>query len=169
MCCKDIGMELGASKCSTLFITRGKRSHSDGIVLLDEECIWETDGSKEQGPKEMKEKVKTTYLKRLKLVLKSKLNSRNLMNGINTWAVGVARYSAGIVNWTKDEIDMLDRKMRKTLTMHGALHPKANFTRMYMKRKIGRRGLTSISDYANGEQRSIMKRRMKFPQISNEG
>ena len=41
--------------------------------------------------KEMKENVKTTYLKRLKLVLKSKLNSRNLINAINTWAVAVVR------------------------------------------------------------------------------
>ena len=165
MCCKDIGMEFGVSKCATLVMKRGKRAHSDGIVLSDEECILETDdgGYKYLGilelddimHKEMKEKVKTTYLKRLKLVLKSKLNSRNLINAINTWAVAVVRYSAGIVNWTKDEIDLLDRKTRKTLTMHGALHPKANVSRLYMKRKIGGRGLISISDCVYGEQRSI--------------
>lgn len=142
-------MEFGVSKCATLVMKRGKRAHSDGIILSDEECILETDngGYKYLGilelddimHKEMKEKVKTTYLKRLKLILKSKLNSRNLINAINTWAVSVVRYSAGIVNWTKDEIDMLDRKTRKTLTMHRALHPKAYVSRFYMKRKIGGR------------------------------
>ena len=99
-----------------------KRSHSDGIVLSDEECILEADGGyKYLGilelddimHKEMKEKVKTTYLKRLKLVLKSKLNSTNLINAINTWAVAVVPYSPGIGNRMKDEIDMLDRKREK--------------------------------------------------------
>ena len=51
-----------------------------------------------------------TYLKKLKLLLESKLNSRNFTNAINAWTVAVVCYSAGIVNWTKDEIDMLDRK-----------------------------------------------------------
>ena len=89
-------------------------------------------------------------------MLKYKLNSRNLINRINTWAAAIVRYSAGMVNWTKDEIDtLLDRKIRKTLTMYGALHPKANITRLYMKRKIGGRGLISISDCVNGEQRTV--------------
>ena len=165
MCCKDIAMEFVVSKCATLVMKKGKRSHSDGIVLSDEECILETDdgGYKYLGILELydimhkakKERVKTTYLKSLKPVLKSKINSRNLINGINTWAVAEVPYSAGIVNWTKDEIDMLDRKTRKTLTMHGALHTKANVSRLYMKRKSGGRGLIGISDCVNGEQRSI--------------
>ena len=129
MCCKDIGMEFGVSKCPTLVMKRGKRARSDGIVLSNEECILEADdnGYKYLGilelddimHKEMKEKVKTTYLKRLKLALKSKLDSRNLINGINTWAVAVVRHIAGIVNWTKDEIDTLDRKTRKTFRCMG--------------------------------------------------
>ena len=42
MCCKDIGMEFGVSKCATIVMKRGKGTHSDGIVLSDEECILET-------------------------------------------------------------------------------------------------------------------------------
>ena len=139
-------MEFGVSKCANLVVKRGKRARSDEIVLSDEESILEADdnGYKYLGilefddivQKEMKEKVKTTYLKRLKFVLKSKLNSRNLINGINTWAVAEVRYSAGILNWTKDKIDTLGRKTRKALTMHGALYPKENNTRIYMERKI---------------------------------
>ena len=84
MCCKDIGMAFGVSKCATLVMKRGKRARSDGIVLSNEECILEADdnGYKYLGilqlddimHKEMKEKVKTTYFKRFTLVLKSKLN-----------------------------------------------------------------------------------------------
>ena len=143
-------LDLLHDQIKTFFDKRGKRSHSDGIFLSNEECILETDdnGYKYLGilelddimHKEMREKVKTAYLKRLNLVLKSKLHSRNPINGINTWAVAVVRYSVGMVNWTNDEIDILERKTRKTLTMHGALHPKTNFTRLYMKRKIGEEG-----------------------------
>ena len=39
--------------------------------------------------------------------------------------------------------------------MDGELHPKANITRLYMERKIGGRRLISISDFVNGEHRSI--------------
>ena len=34
--------------------------------------------------------------------------------------------------------------MRKTLTMYGALHPKSDIDRLYLKRKPGGRGLISI-------------------------
>ena len=65
----------------------------------------------------------------------SKLNSRNLINWINTWAVAVVPYSAGIVNWTKDEVDTLDSKTRKALTTHGALHQTADITRVIIHEK----------------------------------
>ena len=137
-------MKLGVSTCATLVMTRGKRVHSNGIVLSDEEFISEidNDGYKYLGiqeldyimHKKMKEHVKKTYLKRLELLLKSKLNSRNSINVIiNTWAFGVVPYCAGRVTSRKDEIHMLDRKTRKMLNMHGALYPKANIIRLYIK------------------------------------
>ena len=36
---------------------------------------------------EMKEKIKKEYIKRLKTILKSKLNSRYTVKAINSWAV----------------------------------------------------------------------------------
>ena len=36
---------------------------------------------------EMKEKVKKEYLRRIRKLLKTKLYSRNLIKGINTWAI----------------------------------------------------------------------------------
>ena len=38
-----------------------------------------------------------------------------MINGINTWAVGVVRYSAGIVDWTMEEVANMDRRTRKIL------------------------------------------------------
>ena len=48
--------------------------------------------------KEMKEKVRQEYMKRVKLVAKSKLYGGNLIKAINAWAIGVVRYNAGILD-----------------------------------------------------------------------
>ena len=52
--------------------------------------------------KEMKEKFSKEYLGRLKLILRSKLNGRNKIMGVNTWAVSVMRYGGGILKWNTD-------------------------------------------------------------------
>jgi hypothetical protein len=51
--------------------------------------------------REMKEKVRVEYLRRVKLLAKSELYAGNMVKGINAWAIGVVRYSAGILDWTK--------------------------------------------------------------------
>ena len=45
-----------------------------------------------------------------------------MVKAINTWAVSLMRYSAGIVEWTKADLDVTDRKTRKLMTMYGMLH-----------------------------------------------
>lgn len=87
----------------------------------------------------MKEKLQNTYFTRLKLLLKSKLHARNLITAINTRAVAVVRESAAILSWTKLEwvTWRVGRIPRGMSTMHGALHHKSNFKRLYMKRNAG--------------------------------
>ena len=55
------------------------------------------------------------------------------------------RYSASFVNWTRDELRVLDRKTRKYLTMYGALHSRDSVARIYPSKKGGR-GLISVED-----------------------
>ena len=71
------------------------------------------------------------------MILKSKFNGKNKIQLINTWAVALLRYGAGIINWKVDELKKLDRTRRKTLTMYGVLHPKSDIDRLYVKRKHG--------------------------------
>ena len=59
--------------------------------------------------------------------------------------MAVVRYSAGFLDWTKEEIDILDRKTRKSLTINGGAHPKADVDRLYLRRILGGRGLISIA------------------------
>ena len=87
---------------------------------------------------EMKEKTIKEYKRRLRLILKSKLNGKNKITAINTWAVAIFRYGAGVIDWKESELKSVDRKTRKTLTMYGAMHPKGDVDRLYIKRNEGR-------------------------------
>ena len=54
--------------------------------------------------KDMKENIRNEYIRRVKLICKSKLNAGNFISGMNAWAIGVMRYSGGIIDWTKEEL-----------------------------------------------------------------
>ena len=57
--------------------------------------------------------------------MKSKFNEKNIILAVNLWAVSVARYGAGMVNWRKSELEAMDRKTGKRMTMYGMLHQRA--------------------------------------------
>ena len=50
------------------------------------------------------------------------------------------------MDWSKEEVQQLDIKTRKTMAMAGRLHKRRDVERLYMPRKQGGRGLTSIED-----------------------
>ena len=50
------------------------------------------------------------------------------------------------VKWTKGELQQIDQRTRKPMTMHKALDPRDDIDRLYVSRKKGRRGLASIHD-----------------------
>ena len=87
-----------------------------------------------EGDKFLEEKIKLIVLKghirRLRTVLKSKLNGGNLVCGVHTWAVSLLRYSAAFVSWRKSQLQGMHRKTRKLLTIYGALHPKLYVDRL---------------------------------------
>ena len=140
---EDIGMEFGLKKCGVVILKKGKLVKFDGIHLPNQEIMKEVDENgytylgilelDEIKEHEMKIKVTAEYKRRLRLILKSKLNGKNKIQAINTWVVALLRYGAGIVNWKVGELEKIDRTTRKTLTMYGALHPKSDIDRIYLK------------------------------------
>ncbi len=163
----DIRMEFGIEKCAVLQMKRGKLEASRGCKLTngtimrglsDEETykylgIIEAEDIKHE---DMKESVRKQYFDRTRKILKSKLNAGNTVKAMNTWAVSLVRYSAGIIKWNTEELQTMDRKTRKLMTAHGALHPKADVDRIYLPRKEGGRGLASIQDCVEGEEISLV-------------
>ena len=78
----------------------------------------------------MKELFRKEYLRRVNLIMKSKLNGRNKILAANTWAVSLMRYGAGILRWTKNELQEIDRKTRKVMTISKELHPRSDVARI---------------------------------------
>jgi len=161
----DIRMEFGFDKCSSLIIKRGTVVESSKIVLptgtikalaVDDSYkylgVLEAEGFKHA---EMKSKVMATYKERLRSVLKSRLSGCNQIRAINSFAVPLIRYTAGIVDWTVNECTELDRMTRKQMTLYKALHPCADVDRLYVPHRSGGRGLLSVSDTVNLEKHSL--------------
>ena len=162
---KDIGMKFGYDKCAWLTMEAGKEVECGDIELPDGSKIQSVD---EEGYKylgvlegagikvaEMKEKVRSEYYRRVKLVARSKLNAGNLITAVNVWAVSVVRYTAGVLDWTKDELEAMDIRTRKILTMNGAFHAKSSVDRLYMKRNVGGRGLIGVQFCVESEEHGL--------------
>ena len=116
---RDIEMEFGIEKCAMLVMKSVKRQLTDGMelpykdkikTLAENETykylgILEADTIKQA---EMKEKIQKEYLRRTRKLLETKLNNRNLIKGINTWAIPLVRepFSSGpetnLNKWTKE-------------------------------------------------------------------
>uniref|UniRef100_A0A669EZW7 Reverse transcriptase domain-containing protein n=1 Tax=Oreochromis niloticus TaxID=8128 RepID=A0A669EZW7_ORENI len=159
----DIGMSFGLEKCSRMVTKRGKVVRTEGIELPEGNIADIEDSYKYLGipqangnHEEAARKAATTkYLQRVRQVLRSQLNGKNKIRAINTYALPVIRYPAGVIGWPKEEIEATDIKTRKLLTMHGGFHPKSSTLRLYAKRKEGGRGLVSVSTTVQDETRNI--------------
>ena len=138
---RDIGMEFGIEKCAIFVMKSGKRQLTDGMELPNKDKIktlagnetykyldiLEADTIKQA---EMKEKIQKEYLRRTRKLLETKLNRRNLIKGINTWAVPLVRYSGPFLKWTRDERKQMDQRTRKLMIMHKELHPRDDVDRL---------------------------------------
>ena len=116
----DIKMEFRLDKCAKASFKRGKKVSAEGIPLDDNQVIQDLDQAetyKYLGMEDaervqhykMKVNIRKEYKRRIKLVLKSELNARNMIAAINTLAVPVILYSYEVIDWKLDEIQELDR------------------------------------------------------------
>ena len=106
-------MEFGIEKCALFVMKSDKRRLTDRIELPNQDKIrtlaenethkylgiLEADTIKQV---EMKDKIQKEYFRRTRKIFETKLSSRNLIKGINTWAVPVVRYSRPFLKWTRD-------------------------------------------------------------------
>ena len=112
---EDIKMEFGLPKCRVLIMKWEKVAKSEGISMPDGKMmknieedeykylgILETDCVKHE---EMKDQIKKEYIRKVRNILKSKLNGGNIILTLNSRAVSVVRYGGGIISWIKMELE----------------------------------------------------------------
>ena len=58
--------------------------------------------------------------------------------------MSLTRHASGLIEWKKQELQFLDRKKRKMLTVCGASHPKADLDKLHIRRSRGNDRLISV-------------------------
>ena len=76
----------------------------------------------------------------------TELSAKNKIQAVGSLAVLVLRYSFGIIISHHKELQKLDRKMRKLLTIHGQHHPKTGVDHLYVPRKWGGNCLMQLEE-----------------------
>ena len=74
---------------------------------------------------------------------------------VNTWVVSIVRYGSGVLKWNMDEIKTSDRRTRKFMAMHGALHPKSDIDQAYLSREMGGRGFISCEGCIRMKEKNL--------------
>ena len=153
---KDIKMKFGLDKCAKCTVKKGRRVHTQNIVLgeqeiqdLEGDSAYKYLGVEEKENlehKKMREKIGAEYLKRVRKILKTQLTSKNKITAINQLAIPVISYSIGIINWNQSDINRLDVKTRKMLIGAKVMYRNQCHPRIYLPRSQGGLGLTEIDN-----------------------
>ena len=150
----DIGMSFGLDRCAVLTIKRGKSTLTDADILPNIPQLDKEDGYRYLVIYEgadflmdwVKQAIKKEYLSLVRSILKAQLTGDSTMTAIGAYAVPVMRYTFGVIQWTKTELQQLDKKTRQILTANGCVHPKLSIHHLYLHRSKGGHSLTSIKD-----------------------
>jgi hypothetical protein len=62
------------------------------------------------------------YVSRLRFILNTQLSAKNKIQATGTFVAAILRYSFAVTNCHQEEIQKLDRRTRKMLTIHGQHH-----------------------------------------------
>jgi hypothetical protein len=113
---------------TTMMMTMAITVHLQDLILdvnreiqeLKQGKTYKYPGTEESGGiqhKQMRERLKKEYTRRLRMILESGLDAKNKITAIGALAVPVLRYSFGIINWRLEEIRNIDKKTRQILTI----------------------------------------------------
>ncbi|XP_044766225.1 uncharacterized protein LOC123322347 [Coccinella septempunctata] len=163
---KDIGMRFGIEKCAMVDVTRGRLDRGEDVVLSDGQIIGRL-GPEERykylgiqqtyeiKQQENKAEVEEEMMKRVRKILNTQLSAKNKIMAINIWALPTFMYTAGVLSWSKTDLERLDRRVRAALTKSGMLHPRSAIERIYLPRNEGGRGLGNIEHSYLREERKL--------------
>ena len=153
----DICMQFGIDKCNKMTVIKGKIKQSKNVTLNNGEILKSLESNQQYRylgfnehlttDKETKSALKREYFSRLKMILKSELSSKHMINAINMYAVPALLYGFPILDWTITELEIIDRETRKVLQSNHIMHRQSDVTRLYIPRREGGRGLIDITEH----------------------
>ena len=98
----------------------------------------------------MKDTFRNEYFRRAKLILKSKLNGRNKIMALN-----ILNFGAGILKRNKNELQEMDIKTKKFMTMNKKLHPRSDNAWVYVSWENGGRGFIGCENSVKSEENGL--------------
>ena len=124
----DIGMTINVAKSVKLIVCRGKVVSTPDLdinklrVITD---VFVSKGYKYLGLLQnilainvtVKKNIISKFCSRCRRILSSHLSGHNKVIALNSYAILVMRYSAGILDWNQNELDDIDHRFRKLLTI----------------------------------------------------
>ena len=81
----------------------------------------------------------------MRKICKTQLTNKNKITAINQLAMPVITYSFGIIDWPQKDINRLDVKTRKMLTLHRVIYRNQCLPRLYLPRGEGGLGLSEVN------------------------
>ena len=99
------------------------------------------------------------------MICKSNISAGNFVTGMNALALDVIRYSGGIIDWTKDELQDMDQKAMKIMTLNRCLHPRCSVARLHMKQEGGKVHI-SVEYCITAESRGLYLKECKEDMLS---
>jgi len=145
-------MSFGIEKRKTLSIAEGKlemrsftTDNDDTMEAMNEDDIYKYLGHMQTKQMKHTQMKGEEYLNRTKSILKKKLNGKNTMKAINTYAIPVLTFSFELVKWSPTDLENLQTKTRTLLTRYRFYHPRAAKERLSLSRQMGGRGMTDIT------------------------
>jgi len=94
-------------------------------------------------------RVRETLRVRTQQVLKLKGSSQQLITAVNSWALGMFKFSVGIVHWSTSQLNDADCEIRRLLKEGGLRPDKGGTLHLYIPRKLGGRGLARLTEIAD--------------------
>ena len=89
-------------------------------------------------------RLSKTYVKRLRKIWSSYLNSKHKVQATNFWTVSIFRYFYSHLKWSRRDLELLDCKTRAFMRQYKSHRYGASVERVYLPRCKGGRGLQSL-------------------------
>ena len=142
-CLKKMSLKVNQNKSSSNVISEdvfgdclGEKEHYKYLGVYEDQSNFATEQNKR--------KVKKQILKRTEELCTSTLYAKNLMKGINEYAISSINYYVGLLNYDVKELEDLDKDIRRILEEKGMLRKSSNIERLYLPRSKLGRGLKNI-------------------------